>query len=304
MSHEGVHASWLSLRIGSVNHGNFIIDEASWAMLGQPERREYSSFMPLGEEEIKEIDKTPVLVLPGATLLDASEHPISASLDKIRCPKLAIAVALCTTSRHQIDLSIAAAISCPIGSRDPFTHEVLKDAGIDSRLVGCSTLMIGDAKRWEHRQGPVVFSLGRGDQAPLQQCVMDAARHYDVEVVQHVPTLQPRFQCSSGVRWMDLCDLTGLKKIYSRASLVVTGRIHGALPAVALGVPVIFFSSYRDSRFSIVEHLGIECVAPEPELVSRRITDVLTSGVMSTEPLEKASILRNNMRKFLAQYWA
>lgn len=294
---------WLSLCTGAFNKGNAVIEDATWRLLGKPRRLQFPSFFPLPAERLPELDSLPALVLPGATLLDSSEHPIAAMLGNVQCPKLAVGVAFCTQSPDDCSLELAAVIGQPIGSRDPFTHALLRSAGIGSEFVGCSTLHIDAAERWHHRDGPVVFSLGRGEQEPLERCVIEATRHYDVTVILHVPALQPPFACPRPVRWVNLETAWQLRQIYRGASLVVTGRVHGALPAIAMGVPVIFFGAYRDSRTSLIDHLGIEQLPPDPDPILRRIEAIRNSGMTQTEPLERAATLRANMRSFLDRHW-
>lgn len=294
---------WLSLGVGAFNKGNVVIEDATWRLLGQPRRLEFSSFVPLPAKRLPEIDQLPALILPGATLLDCTEHPIATMLAQVRCPKLAVGVAFCTQAPEDCSLEIAAAIGQPIGSRDPLTHAMLRSAGIESEFVGCSTLHIDTAQRWHYRDGPIVFSLGRGEQEPLERCVIEATRHHDVTVIQHVPELQPPFNCPWPVRWIDLESAGQLQQIYRDASLVVTGRVHGALPAVAMGVPVLFFGSYRDSRSSLIDHLGIEQLPPDPDLILQRIETIRNSGMTLTEPLDRAAALRTSMRNFLDRHW-
>lgn len=300
---SAVPIGWLSLCAGAFNKGNALIEDATWRLLGQPHRLEFSSFVPLPAERLPEIDRLPALILPGATLLDSAEHPIASMLAQVRCPKLAVGVAFCTQTPEDCSLELAAAIEQPIGSRDPLTHAMLRSAGLESELVGCSTLHIGAAQRWHHRDGPIVFSLGRGEQEPLERCVIEATRHHDVTVIQHVPALQPPFDCPWPAQWIDLESAGQLQKIYCEASLVVTGRVHGALPAIAMGVPVLFFGAHRDSRSSLIDHLGVEQLPPDPNLILRRIESIRNSGMTQAEPLDRAAALRASMRSFLDRHW-
>lgn len=55
------------------------------------------------------------------------------SLNQVRCPILAIGVALYSILDVP-DLAVARNIQMPVGSRDPFTHSSLRRAGIRSYL--------------------------------------------------------------------------------------------------------------------------------------------------------------------------
>ncbi|WP_073095483.1 polysaccharide pyruvyl transferase family protein [Cyclobacterium lianum] len=47
--------------------------------------------------------------------------------------------------------------------------------------------------------------------------------------------------------------------LYKRyATLVVTSRLHCALPCIAMGIPVIFFGNPLDYRVSIIGELGLK----------------------------------------------
>ena len=52
-------------------------------------------------------------------------------------------------------------------------------------------------------------------------------------------------------------DSEAVYERYSAALEVVTGRLHGLLPAMSQRRPVAFFGDMDDSRFTLVQHLGI-----------------------------------------------
>jgi hypothetical protein len=47
-----------------------------------------------------------------------------------------------------------------------------------------------------------------------------------------------------------------LKMYRETARLVITTRLHAALPCIAMGIPVIFFGSAADGRTAIVRDIG------------------------------------------------
>lgn len=294
-------AGWISLRHKTKNLGNSFIDDATWALLDRPDRISASAFEPMIEREIVALSASNTVVLPGATLLDVGEHPIALGLERISAPKLALGVAFCATDART-NLAVAEAIGQPIGSRDPFTHERLLHAGLDSELVGCTTLTIGEAERWRDPTGYVVCSLGVGPQADLARCVKAIAHRHPVIIAEHAPSLQARFALDADVRWEAPDSLESIKALYAAAAAVVTGRIHGALPAIALGVRTLFFSDWRDSRYSLLDAMGVSVHPGQPDTLIGAL-DALLDARPSLEPLEKAAEFRQRMTRFVDRFW-
>ena len=54
----------------------------------------------------------------------------------------------------------------------------------------------------------------------------------------------------------------GLLETYANAGLVITSRLHCALPCIAMGTPVVFVGAYDNSRFqglgNLVNHIFID----------------------------------------------
>jgi Polysaccharide pyruvyl transferase len=239
-----------------------------------------------------------LLLLPGSTLLDRNEYLALDALDRITCHKLAIGVAFCARN-DKVDLSTARNINLPIGSRDPFTHKHLVAAGLESHFVGCPTLLIGKASRWQHRSGPLIISLGPGPQRLLRECVLACAKFGNVILLEHVPRLQPRFPLPTNVRRVKISSAAQAIDLYSSAAAVLTGRIHGYLTCVSLGVPVTFFGSWYDSRFSLLEYLGTQLEDPVPDRIVRVVDKMLNQTNLSTLCLERAAELRAKMINYL-----
>jgi hypothetical protein len=295
--------AWLSIADGCDNKGNLIIDHALRKVLNVSRPGlTLSAFSPLNEEAISRVnDSMQLLVLPGSTLLDRNDYPALDALHRITCDKLAIGVAFCA-SNGKVDLSTARRVNLPIGSRDPFTHKRLKAAGMESHFVGCPTLFIGDAAKWRHKSGPLVISLGPGSQTPLRECVLACAEFGDVILLEHVPRLQPWFPLPPRIRRIEIKSAAQAIDVYSTAAAVLTGRIHGYLTCLSLGIPVTFFGSWYDSRFSLLEYLGARLADPKPDRILRRVDRMLSNNNLSTVCLEKAAQLRRKMTKYLRRF--
>jgi len=294
--------AWLSLSRESENKGNLIIEYALRRMLKVKRPTvEVSAFSELTEEDIFRINSCQLMVLPGATLLDPAENVATKKLDRITCYKLAIGVAFCTGDGN-VDLSVARSINLPIGSRDPYTHKRLRAAGLKSCFVGCPTLFVGRATKWRQQEGPIIISLGLGPQRCLQECVAACAAFDRVILLEHVPRLQPRFLLPENIQRIEIEDAQQAIELYSSAAAVLTGRIHGYLTCISLGVPVTFFGTWYDSRFSLLEYLGAQIHKPDPHRITYVVDTMLRGTKLPIHCLERAETLRIAMVKYLSRF--
>lgn len=290
----------LSISSGALNKGNIIIEEATWRLLGRRPDVSISSFGNFTDRDVECLMKCDQVVLPGATMLDAKEHSFAPLLTRLSCDLLPIGVALSDQSKRDLDLTIARSISGLVGSRDPYTHKSLLEADLPSRFVGCSTLFLGSAKDWSTTGDRVVCSLGLDRQSAFRKCVDRLSQSRELDIIQHVPELEDKFVTNDNVTWHALESLDQLERIYSSASVVVTGRLHGALPALAMGIPIVFVTDHWDSRFTLLEWLGIERWSMEPELICDQV-DYITDGRRMNFPLNRINELKDSMNAFLSE---
>ncbi len=161
----------------------------------------------------------------------------------------------------------------PIGCRDQFTADTLKAKGIDAHFTGCLTLTLDSYKVDDSERGDDVyivdplysyprpekifyntkatiknvlngsaFQLGK-KQKHLKKFIgedlLNSAEFINQEPPSNTYTDEEKFEMAEAL----------LHK-YARAKLVITSRIHCALPCLAMGTPVIFvngFDSFVDS---------------------------------------------------------
>jgi len=188
----------------------------------------------------------------------------------------------------------------PVGCRDTRTLDLLQAAGVPAYFSGCLTLTL--PRYHGPREGAVVFvdALGPSD---LARTLADAGDAWwqaipaqvrrDALFVTHHLTLP----CSAEQRFERARTLLGL---YSTARLVVTSRIHCALPCLAMGTPVVMIApggglsrltglcdllTIRTYSAVIEGRWDIDWSAPPPpsdiELLRRRLTDQCASFVAS-----------------------
>ena len=87
-----------------------------------------------------------------------------------------------------------------------------------------------------------------------------------------------------GIRYLMAKEL--LKTYEEQARLVITTKLHAALPCLAMGIPVIFFGNPDDYRVSLIKNLGLP-IYPLPKLPVRNIVQrFLYSNTMMYRKLD------------------
>ncbi|GGX27157.1 polysaccharide pyruvyl transferase family protein [Aquimarina muelleri] len=205
----------------------------------------------------------------------------------------------------------------PIGCRDQFTADTLKAKGIDAYFTGCLTLTLDSYKVADEERGEDIyivdplysyprpekifyntkytvknilngtaFQLGKKNKHLknfISEDVLNSAEFINQEPPSNQLNDEQKFEMAEAL----------LHK-YAKAKLVITSRIHCALPCLALGTPVIFvngFDSFVDScRFD-----GIL------ELFNRIDIDSKTGAFTANFPLE-GKISKNTMVKNLEKH--
>ena len=138
----------------------------------------------------------------------------------------------------------------PIGARDHDTLAWLRSFGIDSYYSGCLTLTL-DRPAVAREPFIVLNEVPEAVAMKVQSATDLPIRHTSHEDTVTVGT-DPRFERAAA-----LIDL------YARASCVVTTRMHGALPCLAMGTPALLLETAWDPyRFAglrdLVHHGSVE----------------------------------------------
>lgn len=134
----------------------------------------------------------------------------------------------------------------PIGCRDEYTMQMLRDNGISAYLNGCMTLTFD--KRDTEKLRKKIFAVD----APKE-----LEWYMPEELKKHCEVLTQQYYYNEEVK--EEAIIKNIKAQYSRyaeeAALIITSRLHVAAPAVALGIPVIFAREKIDYRFSWIDKL-------------------------------------------------
>ncbi len=190
----------------------------------------------------------------------------------------------------------------PIGCRDQFTADTLNEKGIIAYFSGCLTLTLDSYKVHDHERGDDIYIVDPLYSYPRPEKTFYNAKHTLKNVLngtafqlgkkqkhlknfisddvlnsaQFINQEPPANTYTDKEKFAMAEDL--LHK-YAKAKLVITSRIHCALPCLAMGTPVIFvngFDSFVDScRFD-----GIL------ELFNRIDIDSATGNFIANFPLE------------------
>ncbi|MBP3686756.1 MAG: polysaccharide pyruvyl transferase family protein [Alphaproteobacteria bacterium] len=137
----------------------------------------------------------------------------------------------------------------PIGCRDRKTRDFLLSYGVNAYFSGCMTLTL-DAREQEPQDGKTfIVDVNRAVLKRLPKQIVDEADFSISHLYfwNHYPlTKDDAMEFEQRAREI-------LKQYKEQAKLVITSRIHVAMPCVAMGIPVIFITAHpSDMRFDVL----------------------------------------------------
>jgi hypothetical protein len=248
-----------------------IIDHATKILLDQHRNSDYEVFDSLRAEA--PVGNFSFAIVPGCTLLTPGQAPGVETLRRLRIPVHCLAGNLWEPGpakgillRKRIlrfrspslpDLSVVRMCTPPVGCRDPQTFSRITSAGIAARYTGCPTLLLPPENIAD--DGFVLFSFGR-HRIRTQVRYGQSLLHHSLPVIGicHEIGDYERIRAAGWklplVTFRD--DLNLYLSYFQRAHIVVTGRLHGALPSLAYGKKVFYFGT-TDSRTSLLDDLGV-----------------------------------------------
>lgn len=262
--------SWATIT-NSVNHGNFLIEHNLKKILekeGFPDPGfKFDCFArpSLGEVDriAADINKSDFLIIPGCTTLTLTDYPaLNDVLPKVQKTVFNIGATFAgknlAPSLEGLDRFFK-----PIGVRDPSSQEYLTQNKVPNEFIGCPTLFSDNANKYQFRENKkVVFFLGYKKVEPqLKMLEFLLARGIDVRLVIQE---ENQLEMIKGIAVEKISyDSETVISLVKEARLVVTARLHGALPAIACGTPVFFIKAMDDFRFSLLEYLDIDFSDPD-----------------------------------------
>ena len=135
----------------------------------------------------------------------------------------------------------------PIGCRDKFTQKYLQKKGINSYFSSCltTTLDINFAVNQIERTNDIIFVDFRFGEFPKADKFIKSLKAYNFSNIKY-----KRHMIKSQYSHLQRFKIAKqLLDQYARAKLVISTRIHGALPCLALKTPIIFVNKKYDIRY-------------------------------------------------------
>lgn len=131
----------------------------------------------------------------------------------------------------------------PIGCRDRFTLSLFEKAGVKAFFNYCMTLTF--ERRDESIKGDRIFVVDLNRHLPfpdfLLQEKFEQISHECINPYSHETKMQMAEEL--------------LERYRTQAKLVVTRRLHCALPCLAMGIPVVFFGDSKNERLRLIQEL-------------------------------------------------
>lgn len=261
--------SYANFTDSSVNYGNYIIDYATKNFIKSFTNDRIVEFDSFGRELPK--GNHSLLFIPGCTLITKGQSGILDKIDKLEYPSFCLAGSLwyphpepsyllrsrlIKIKSYIPDLSIVNKIDGIIGSRDKFTFNVLKRNGLNTLYTGCPTLFLPKENISDEEY--VLMSFGRHKIREQVHYALKVAKKNNVIGITHE---KGHYEKILAAGWkLPLIEFMGDIELYlsyfKKATTIITGRLHGALPGLAYGKTVLYFGT-KDSRTTILDDLGI-----------------------------------------------
>lgn len=181
----------------------------------------------------------------------------------------------------------------PIGCRDMRTMEMLKQKGVESYFSGCLTLTL--------QKYP--------DVVPNHEIILTDVSEEITQYVKHllgdrnVVSITHRFTAEE-FGWEDWKRREERIECYLRryqgADLVVTRRLHCALPCIALGTPVVLVVDRDDDYYDRMECFAKYCTCySKEEVLSGQADGALLEPVENQRPEELIHQMQETVRQFV-----
>jgi len=136
----------------------------------------------------------------------------------------------------------------PIGCRDTGTVKLLNELGVDNYFSGCLTLTIQADKNIEKKNHICIVDIDEKAEKYVRDNLSE--KH---EIIKKTHTLDASE--NSKLSWEErFNNVKELLDTYQSASLVITSRLHCALPCLALGTPVLLL--YDENKEYTKDRLG------------------------------------------------
>jgi hypothetical protein len=134
----------------------------------------------------------------------------------------------------------------PIGCRDQRTAEIVRSWGVEAYTSYCATLTLPRRTKQPTPRRVALVDIQPGLIPRIPANILKRARLVTHEYPQAADHATKR-----------AAALALLDYYRDEVTLVITSRLHCALPCAAIGIPVVFFGQPGNARTAILEDLGI-----------------------------------------------
>ena len=138
----------------------------------------------------------------------------------------------------------------PIGCRDEITMNLFRRKGIEAYLSGCLTITLPKRKETPNKKKVFLIDVPQS----LKEYIPTEIRQYCEELTHEVEVNNYPMTDEDFV-YIDCLAKKQFQRYEKEATLVVTSRLHAAVPCIAMGIPVIVAVNNIDYRFSWVDKL-------------------------------------------------
>ena len=137
----------------------------------------------------------------------------------------------------------------PIGCRDRGTRDFLKSLGLDAYFSGCMTLTFDKRENTPTNGKTFIVDLDKKVMKKLPKKIKDKGNFS----ISHFYYWDEYPVTKQGAEEFEQYARKILSRYKNEANLVITSKIHVAMPCIALGIPVIFITDHTDNiRFDVL----------------------------------------------------
>ncbi len=182
----------------------------------------------------------------------------------------------------------------PVGCRDYFTRDNLREQGVNAEFSGCITLTLPEQKRIKPEKEYVcIVDVAK----PVEDKIRKQLEGTDIELRKITHNLGADHPKKGWKQRMN--EVEELLTIYQNAKCVVTRRLHCALPCLAMGVPTLLAIHTLESIRFIPYYDWLHCCLPQQFASGEYEYDVTNPPPNPTAHLETKEKLTNSIKDFV-----
>lgn len=138
----------------------------------------------------------------------------------------------------------------PVGCRDEATFNAMNKNGIDAYLTGCMTVLFPTREEDTTRNKVFLVDAYKTVENYMPEDLLEHAERitHDLPVPHNASRAETSAECERIARELYV-------RYRNEASLIITSRLHCAVPCIAMGIPTIVVKDSFDERFAWLEKL-------------------------------------------------